>query len=699
MKRFFYPQSVAVVGVSENPDNLGRNIVNNLVEFGFQGDIFPVGPKGGRILHLDIARRLEDLPSTPDLVVVLAPARVVPSILDACGQMGVQRVVVESGGFSELGPEGQRLEDEVRQRLRQYGIRMMGPNGLGAINLEIGLCLPFMNLPHKPRLGGLSLLCQSGGVGTNVIAWLAQAGLGMNKFVSLGNKLDVNENDLLEFLLDDPGTSLIYLYMEDLADGRRLMELGRRARKPILLHKANIGELSADIARSHTASLAVDDEVVTAACCQAGILRVHSRNEFLQAAIALQQPPLKGDRLVVLSRSGGEAVVTADACHKAGFKLPPLSPEIVQLIESRSRAGVIKPINPLDLGDIFDFSLYADVAAAFCQDPDVDGIILNYGPINDLEREAARAMAKSLIASARRHEKPLLITVIGSLEERDYFRHELGVPVFAFPGEAIRALALARNYYTCQLPAAPVVPPEISSLPAVQSLLAPHLDSPGPVPMSVALEAMATLGIPVPGRRLVASAEEAEEAALALGLPVCLKLVAPSALHKSDMGGVLLNLASGEAVRQGFEAMAQVARTHLPAGEPWQVLVMSFIEKGMEVIIGAKRDRVFGPMILFGAGGIWVEVLEDVAMRLAPLDLAAALALINQTKIARILRGFRGQGPSDLRALAHCLVLLSAFMLEFPQVQEVDLNPVRVFPEGQGCLALDARIIVGAAAS
>ncbi len=699
MKRFFYPRSVAVVGVSERADNLGRNIVNNLLEFGFSGDIFPVGPKGGRVHNLDIFPLLEDLPYVPDLVAVLAPARVVPSVLDACGQMGVQRVVVESGGFSELGAEGQRLEEEVRQRLRQYGIRMMGPNGLGAINLEIGLCLPFMNLPHKPRLGGVSLLCQSGGVGTNVIAWLAQAGLGMNKFVSLGNKLDVNENDLLEFLLEDPGTKLIYLYMEDLADGRRLMELGRRANKPILLHKANIGELSADIARSHTASLAVDDDVVTAACCQAGILRVHSRNEFLQAAIALQQPPLRGNRLVVLSRSGGEAVVTADACHKAGFKLPPLSPEIVHLIESRSRAGVIKPINPLDLGDIFDFSLYADVAAAFCQDPDVDGIILNYGPINDLEREAARAMARNLIETARRHEKPLLITVIGNLEEREYFRHELGVPVFAFPGEAIRALALARRFHTCQLPLTPVAPPEVPSLGAVGSLLAPYLATVGPVPMPVALEAMNTLGIAVPPRRLAQTAEEAEAAAQELGLPLCLKLVAPSALHKSDLGGVLLNLNTTAAVRQGFAAIAQVARTNLPKGEPWQVLAMPFIEKGMEVIIGAKRDRVFGPMILFGAGGIWVEVLEDVAMRLAPLDQAAALELIHETKIAKILRGFRGQGPSDLQALAQCLVLLSAFMLEFPQVQEVDLNPVRVFPEGQGCLALDARIIMGEAAT
>ena len=695
MKRFFYPKAVAVVGVSESPDNLGRNIVNNLVEFGFRGQIFPVGPKGGRVQGYAIAPSLLELPQTPDLVAVLAPARVVPAILDDCGRLGVSRVVVESGGFSELGAEGRRLEEEVRQRLRRYGIRMMGPNGLGAINLEVGLCLPFMNLPHKPRLGGVSLLCQSGGGGTNVIAWLAQAGLGMNKFVSLGNKLDVDENDLLEFLLDDPGTELIYLYMEDLADGRRLMELGRRANKPILLHKANIGELSADIARSHTASLAVDDEVVTAACCQAGILRVHSRNEFLQAAIALQQPPLKGNRLVVLSRSGGEAVVTADACQKAGFKLPPLSPEIVQLIESRSRAGVIKPINPLDLGDIFDFSLYADVAAAFCQDPEVDGIVLNYGPINDLEREAARAMARNLIETARRHQKPLLITVIGNLEERQYFRQELGVPVFAFPGEAIRALALARQYQTCQLPPVPAAPSPVATLPTVREVLAPYLAQPGPLPLDAALDALARLGMPLPPYRLADSAAAAVAAAKELGLPACLKLVAPSALHKSDLGGVLLNLATPEAVAQGYAAIAQAARSHLPPGEAWQVLVMPFIDKGMEVIIGAKRDRVFGPMILCGAGGIWVEVLEDVAMRLAPLDMAAAQELIAATKISRILRGFRGQGPSDLPALAHCLVLLSALMLEFPQIQEVDLNPVRVFPEGQGCLALDARIIMG----
>lgn len=694
MRDFFYPRSVAVVGVSADPDNLGRNIIHNLLTFGYQGQFWPVGPKGGEVFGRRIYPSLQDLPQLPEEVVILAPARVVPQLLNDCGRLGVKRVVVESGGFSELGDEGRQLENQVQDLLHRYQMRLMGPNGLGIINLEIGLCLPFMTLPYKPRLGGVSLICQSGGVGSNVIAWIAQSGLGLNKFVSVGNKLNVNENDILEFLLDDPGTTLIYLYLEDLADGRRLMELGRRSRKPILLHKANIGGLSAEIARSHTASLTVDDAVVTAACCQSGILRVHSRSEFLQAAIALQQPPLKGNRLVVLSRSGGEAVVVADACQKLGFDLPPLSPQIQELIRRRSRAGVIKPINPLDLGDVFDFTLYQEVTSAFCQDDDIDAIVFNYGPISEDERDAARQTARNLVAMARQHQKPLLITVVGNLEERRFFQEELGVPVFSFPGEAIRALALARQYYSCQLEPPPAAPPELPTLATVQELLAPYRNQPGPLPLPAAMEIIAAAGLPLPPWQVVTDAEAAVAAATAQGFPTCLKLVAPSALHKSDLGGVLLNLTSPAAVREGFAHLEAVAG-NLPPGEAWQVLVMPYVTGGLEVILGAKRDRAFGPVIIFGAGGIWVEVLEDVALRLAPLNLDTAQEMIASTKIYRILQGYRGQPPADLEALARNLVYLSALMVHCPEIQEVDLNPVRVMPQGQGCLILDARIILG----
>ncbi len=695
MHRFFYPHNVAVVGVSEDPENLGRNIVNNFIEFGFQGKIYPVGPRGGSIHGLTILPSLLDLPEPVDLVAILAPAPVVPGLLDDCGRLGVTRVVVESGGFSEHSEGGLLLEQEVKARLQRYGIRMIGPNGLGVMNLENGVVLPFILIPLRPALGGISLVCQSGGVGSNLMSWLAQTGLGLNKFISMGNKLDVNENDLLAFLLEDPGTRIIYLYLEDIADGSRLMEVARGAGKPIILHKANIGETSAAIARSHTASLLVDDRVVDAACAQTGILRVRTRQEFLLAAMALMQPPFTGNNLAILSRSGGEAVVAADACHRCGFALPPITPEVQELIRRRSRAGVIQPQNPLDLGDIFDFSLYNDVVAAFCRDERLDGIVYLYGPVSAQEKDEARASARIIVETAARHQKPLATVVVGNLEEQDYLRRELGVPVFTFPGEAIRALAVARDWHRrAQRPPAPVPGPP-ATLGAVRRIISPFAGTSGPLLLPDALEAVQSLGITVPGWMVATSPEAAERAAVQLGFPAVLKLVAPGALHKSDLGGIRLDLTTPEAVRQGFVELAQVAAYRLPPEEAWQVLVMKQVDGGLEVILGAHRDPKFGPVILFGAGGIWVEVLQDVALGVAPLTAEAARGLIAQTRVSAILKGGRGQPPLDIPALTRDLMLLGDLMLEFPEIREVDLNPVRVYPEGMGTLVLDARIILG----
>ncbi|MFP3868168.1 MAG: acetate--CoA ligase family protein [Desulfobacteraceae bacterium] len=694
MKQFFYPQSVAVVGVSEYPTNLGRVIVNNLLDFGFQGPIFPIGPRGGQVHGLEILPSLMELPQPVDLVTVLAPALVVPKVLDHCAQRGITRVVVESGGFSECSEAGKVLEEEVRQRLQDYGIRMVGPNGLGLINLEVGLCLPFAQIPLRPRLGGVSVVAQSGGVGANLISWLAQEGLGMNKFISLGNKLNINENDILAYLLEDDGTQVIYLYLEDIADGRRLMDLGQAATKPILLHKGNIGQASAAIARSHTAALTVDDRVVDAACFQAGLCRVHTQADFLLAAKALEQPPLQGNRLAVMSRSGGQAVLVADACQRWGFELPPLSERIQNLIRSRSRAGIIEPLNPVDLGDVYDFSLYRDLMHEFCRDPVFDAVLLNYEPLSDEEKAVARDTVKDLVRLAQRHQKPLVIAVIGELEEEQYLRQELGVPVFDFPEEAIQGLALARQASTTPtaLTASMATPPQ---LPEVEKVLGPHLNTPGPLPMPVALEVFQSLGMAVPEWHLVTSGEEAQSAASRLGCPVCLKMVAASAVHKSDLGGVLLNLETVAAAVQGFDQLAQVAQKRLPPGEEWQALIMPMVAGGVEVLFGARRDHTFGPLVVFGAGGIWVEILEDVALGIAPLDQEQARRLIDQTRISALLEGRRGQPAADRESLIQGIMLLSSLMLHFPQIQELDLNPIRVFPQGQGLLILDARMTIG----
>ena len=691
MQKFFYPRSVAVVGASENPANLAQGIVANLLHFKYQGKIFLVGRRPGVTFGLPIFTSLADLPEPVDLVAILAPARAVPSLVRECGELGISRVVVESAGFSELNDAGSALGDEVQAALRHYGIRLVGPNGLGVVNLEIGLVLPFAQIGSRIRQGSISIIAQSGGVATHVLAWMDKEGLGLNKFLSLGNKLDVAENEVLEYLLKDPGTEAIYVYLEGLHDGRELLAVAARATKPVYLHIANVGPETATIARSHTASLTTDERVLDTACRQSRLIRVKTQTEFLNAVRLVGQPPVRGNRLVVFSRSGGEAVVTAYACRRHGFTLPPLSDQLVTSIQERSRAGVIHPTNPIDLGDIFDFTVYTDIMAAVCQDPEVDAVLFHYGPVADFEQDTAREMAKRMIELARQSQKPLAITVVCTLAEEDYFRDTLGVPVFHFPEDAVQALALSRDLAARGAVTEPEASPALPEFEALAGLLT----VPGPgafLSLEQALAVIQALGIPLAPWEAAASSPEATAAAARLGFPVVLKLSAPSLIHKTEAGGIILDLNDAAAIETAFNQLAEVARANLPPREAWRVVVMSQVAGGQEVLLGANRDDSFGPVIAFGAGGVDTEILDDVALRVAPVSPAQALDLIAETRIGRILAGTRGRPAADLDSLSRALAALSQLLLQFSQVQEVDLNPVRVFPGQPGLLALDARI-------
>ncbi len=693
MEKFFYPQDVTVVGVSESPVNLARGIVANLLEFGYQGKIYPVGPRGGKIYGLPILSQVQDLPRPVDLAVILTPARYVPQVVADCGKLGIARVVVESGGFSELGEEGRILEDEIRAVLKQYGQRLVGPNGIGLINMEIGLSLPFSHMGSPPRPGHISIIAQSGGVALHVFAMMAREGLGLNKFLSLGNKLDVAENEALDYLLKDPGTKAIYLYLEGLENGRELLSIAQKATKPIFLHQVNVTPETAAIGQSHTASLTTDERVLEAACRQFGILWIKSQAEFLVGAKMAAQPPVRGNRLVVLSRSGGEALVTAYSCDQWGFRLPPLSPQVEKLIRERSRSGIIKPANPIDLGDIFDFSVYSEVMAALCRDLEVDAVLLNYGPVYESERPEARRMVQLLVEQARAAQKPLAITVLATLEEEDFFRDTLNMPVFHYPGEAVRSLAYSRFLGTRGAAGVWSEPSHLPGADKIAAILARHPQA-GFLPLPQALSLITALGIVVAHWQSAASSKEAAAAANRLGYPVVLKLAAPSLIHKTEVGGVLLNLKDEVEVTSGFAELSKIARDHLPEGETWQVVVMPQARGGFEVLLGARRDRSFGPVVAFGAGGIATEVMEDVSLRVAPLNEPEAHRLIGETRIGRMLAGIRGQPAADLEALSRALATLSQFMWQFPRLQEVDLNPVRVFPGSTGILTLDARIRV-----
>jgi acyl-CoA synthetase (NDP forming) len=690
MQKFFYPRRVAVVGVSDSPTNLARGIVANLLQFNYQGQIFLVGRRPGTFLGLPIYSGLAELPEKVDLVAVLAPARTVPAIVRECGRLGIDRVVVESAGFSELNDKGRALEDEVKAALKKYGIRLVGPNGLGLMNMEIGLALPFGDIGKRARRGSISIIAQSGGVATHMLAWMDKEGLGLNKFLSLGNKLNVAENEALEYLLQDPGTEAVYVYLEGLHDGRELLRVAAHAAKPVYLHLANVGAETATIAQSHTASLTADERVLDAACRQSRLIQIKTHTEFLNAARLVGQPPVKGNRLVVFSRSGGEAVVAAYACRHYGFTLPPLSEKLLAEISERSRAGVINLTNPVDLGDVFDFTVYTDIMAAVCQDPEVDAVLLHYGPIADFEKPAGREMTRRMIELAREAKKPLAITVLCTLAEEEYIRDTLGVPVFHFPEDAIQALATSRDLFAKGELEAPEPSPQLPN--AVPLAALADQNGEGFLTLTQALSVIEALKIPVAPWEAVASAAEAKAAAARLGFPVVLKLSAPSLIHKTEAGGIILNLADADAVAAAFVQMSEVAHTHLPAGELWKVVVMSQVSGGEEVLLGARRDDSFGPVIAFGAGGVNTEILDDVALRVAPVSPSQSRALMAETRIGRILAGTRGQAAADLEGLSRALANLSQLMLQFPRVQEVDLNPVRVSPGNFGLLALDARI-------
>ena len=694
MKKFFYPRNVAVVGVSENPANLGRGIVAHLVSFGYQGKIYPVGPRGGTVFGLPVLSHIRDLPEPVDLAVILTPARFVPQVVADCGQLGISHLVVESGGFSESGEQGLALENEVRTLLQQYGMRLVGPNGIGTINMENGLALPFSQMGSPPRKGHISIIAQSGGVALHVFAMMAREGLGLNKFLSLGNKLDVSENEALAYLLEDPGTKAIYLYLEGLVDGRGLLSLAQKASKPIFLHLVNVAPETAAIGQSHTASLTTDERVLEAACRQFSILWIKSQAEFLVGAKMTGQPPVKGNRVVVLSRSGGEALITAYACHEWGFELPALPPQVKGLIKERARSGIIKPTNPLDLGDIFDFSVYSEVMAALCQTPEVEAVLLNYGPVYESERSEAREMARLLVEKARATEKPLAVTVLATLEEEEFFQESLNLPVFHYPGEAVRSLAYSRLLGAKSEAGLDLAAPPLPGAGQIDAILAKHPQA-GFLSQPESLTLINVLGIATAAWELAATPQEAQAAARRLGYPVVLKLDAASLVHKTEAGGVLLNLQDEAAVLSGFADLAKTAGAHLAPGEPWQVVVMSQAAAGPEVLLGARRDQSFGPVVACGAGGVGTEVLEDVSLRVAPIQEAEARRLIEETRIGRLLSGIRGQPAADLEALSRALAALSQLMVQFPRIEELDLNPVRVFPGHPGLLALDVRIKVG----
>lgn len=697
MREFFYPTSIAVIGVSSRPTNLGRNIVANLVNYGFNGIVYAVGPSGGMIETRRIYRSVGDIPDHIDLAVILTPAQTVPAILEECGQKGVRWAIIETAGFREFTEEGRQLEDQIAKVAERYGIRFIGPNCIGAINMENGMCVPFPRLKKFVKPGEVSIITQSGGVGMSVLNLLSNEGLGMNKFVSVGNMLNVSAEDMLEYMVSDEGTGLIFVYLESIRDGRRLMEIARRSPKPILIFKSNIGRLGQNIAMSHTASLTSDDKLVSAAFQQAGITRVHDATTLGNNLKILGLPPMRGRNLAIISRSGGHAVLAADACELSGFDLAHFPEDFLREIEKHFRASVIRLTNPLDLGDLFDLNVYAQIVEQTLQLEGVDGVVFLHTSLSDVENQASRQLLERFIELVKQYGKPVAYYLSSDAAELNYLKQNYNFPVFTQVVETIRALEMSYRRYrqSGQLQQPRQIEVFKVERARVRALVDGARRERRHLLLSEALQALEHYGIRTAPGVCANNVLEAQAAAEEMGYPVAIKIVAQEISHKSDVGGVQLNLRNAEAVAAAFEDMLTRIRAAYPQASIDGVLVQPMITGGRELILGGRQDPQFGPVVLVGLGGVFVEILEEVQVRVAPITRSEAVEMLENLRGYPILTGARGHKPADLDAIVDALLRLSQLLVDFPEIRELDINPLRVFSPGDGCLALDARVLLG----
>lgn len=694
MDKLFKPESIAIVGVSDKATNMARNIVWNLQEFSYDGIIYAVGPRGGHLFGRRIYKSVSDIPDSVDCAVILTPADTIPDILDECGKKGIKHAVIESAGFREFGEPGQDREKRVIEITKKHDIKFIGPNCIGLMNLNKGLVLPFLKLNDIYTRGGVSIVTQSGGVGVTLLNVFSSESIGISKFASIGNKLSIDENDVIEYLLDDPETEIIVVYLEGISDGKRLMQIARHSAKPILVFKANVGQLGRTIAASHTAALSSDDKVVSAALKQVGIARFKARHTMTDYLKILPMPRMKGKNLAILSRSGGHAIMAADEAEQEGFDLAPFKESFIKEIEKHFRANVIKLTNPLDLGDLFDYDLYMKIIEMTVKESSVDGVVFLHTYFSNAEGEASRNLIEKTHELSNKYGKPICVCVTTDDNELSKLKKILNQPVFTSPLEVVKSLSLARDFHY-----GIKKEPELTEIKAEKGAVLGIIEKckkEGRSPLlQEGLDIFIKYKIPTIPSSWVTSEKEATLSAGKLGFPVVLKVVSHEISHKTDIGGVELNLRNEAQVKEAFAEITATIKQKMPGARLEGMVVQPMLKRGWEMMIGAKRDQNFGPVILVGLGGIFVEVFKDTAMRVVPFSREEATEMLGELKGYPILKGVRGKGPYDIEAILDSVMNLQILMNDFPEISEIDINPFYVLPSGSGGMALDARVVLG----
>jgi acetyltransferase len=698
LEELFQPASVAVVGASNKPGKVGTSLFRNILQAGFRGVVYPVNPSSKSVSGVRCYPSIADLPEAPELGIVIVPAPIVADVVDQLGTAGTKGLVVITSGFREVGEAGAVLEAEVVRRAARYRMSLVGPNCFGVLNTHPDVSLNATFSENLPRRGNIAFVSQSGALCSGILAYGIAERIGFSRFVSVGNRAGVDENDLLRSLGRDEATKVILLYVESLADGRKFLEAARDVteHKPVLVIKSGRTAVGERAALSHTGSLAQSgrDQLYDALFEQSGVMRADTLGDlFRTAKIFATGLALDGPRLVILTNSGGPGIVAADAAIRNGLELPPL-PVAVQQELTRRLPSIAAVSNPLDMTADVPPSAYHDTLQTLLSSPEIHAALVIATPTGTMTGDA---VAQSVVQVKSEVAKPIIACLFGltDLSREVRILEDNGIPAFTFPEEAVQGLgSLARYHAWRTRPRTEVRSFPVDRQAVRETLERAQRSGTTVLPEYAARSLLAAYGIAFPKVARVTTVDEAVGAADAIGYPVVMKVASPDISHKTDVGGVAVGLQDSTMVRGAWQRMQESLRKAAPTARIEGFEVEAQISGGKEVLIGVQRDSGFGPIVVFGMGGIYVEVLRDVTFRLAPLRQLSAQHMVESIKAFALLKGVRGEAPSDIPALEEAIERVSQLAVDLPQVSELDINPMIVRPAGKGVVAVDARVVL-----
>jgi acetyltransferase len=691
---FTEPKGVAVIGASSNPTKLGYQVLHNIIRFGYKGDIYPVNPTADEILGIQVYPSVSAITGPVDLAVILVPNKAVPGVIEECGQKKLGGAVIITAGFRETGRDGKELEQHVVSIARQYGMRLVGPNVLGIIDTISSLNASFA--VGMPRRGHIAFMSQSGALCTSILDFAISQGIGFSRFYSIGNKADINEIDLLRAWSEDKETRVISAYLEGISNGPEFIHVAREVnrQKPIVAIKSGTTSAGSRAVSSHTGTLAGSENAYDAAFKQAGIVRAGSVQDLFDYAQGFARQPLPaGDAVAVVTNAGGPGIMASDAIERVGMHLASLTPELQQELRN-ALPPAASVVNPIDvLGDA-PADRYAHGIETALKDPNTNIVLVVLTPQTSTQIPET---AKILGELSKKYAKPTFAAFMGdqSVQEAQKILTEYSIPNYPVPERAVAAMsAMWRRRQWLNMPPLALETLDADKVGVRKILDEVRRDGRSTAGDAEAREILIAYGVKLPKSVLARSADEAVQAAEEMGFPVVLKIASPDILHKTDIGGVKLNLTSPSDVRDAFDLIYYRATRHMPDATIWGCQVQQMIKGGREIIIGMNRDPQFGPLLMFGLGGVYVEALKDVTFRVAPIDRREAREMLSEIRAYALLRGVRGEPPSDTDAIVNTLLRVSQLVTDFPEIVELDINPLLVFPRGQGALGLDMRLAI-----